>query len=115
MLKFYCMGYYNWNVDSGLPGQYFRNEIGVGFLIEPPLKSSPNNKMLLLSKRGAIYLLKSAQKSWSRYFGEALEFEVVVPQLRTFHMDLHPPTHAQLNILMDFYLGYDVFECHANF
>ena len=29
-------------------------------------------------------------------FREALEFEATVPQLCTFHMDLHPPTHTQL-------------------
>ena len=33
-------------------------------------------------------------------FGKALQFEVVVPQLHTFHMDLHPPTHVQLKIPM---------------
>ena len=26
-------------------------------------------------------------------FCEALQFELVVPQHRTFHMDLNPPTH----------------------
>ena len=31
-------------------------------------------------------------------FGEALYFEVAVPQLCTFHMDLHPPTNVQLKI-----------------
>ena len=33
-------------------------------------------------------------------FGEAVQFEVARPQLSTFHMDLHPPTHVQLNILV---------------
>jgi hypothetical protein len=33
-------------------------------------------------------------------FGEASQFEVVVPQLHTFHMNLHPPTHVQLKIPM---------------
>ena len=31
-------------------------------------------------------------------FGEALQFETVVLQLCTFHMDLHPTTHVQLKI-----------------
>ena len=35
----------------------------VNFLIESPLKSSPNDKMLLSFKRGAIYLLKATYKS----------------------------------------------------
>ena len=47
------------NVSSGLEGQRFRNEIGVGFLIEPELKSSPNDETLPSFKGGAIHLLKS--------------------------------------------------------
>ena len=39
------------------------NKSRVGFLIEFALKSSVNDKMLPSSKRGAIYLLKSAHKS----------------------------------------------------
>ena len=31
-------------------------------------------------------------------FLKALQFEATVQQLRTFHMDLHPPTHVQLKI-----------------
>jgi hypothetical protein len=31
-------------------------------------------------------------------FWEALQFEAALPQLRTFHMDLHPPTYVQQNI-----------------
>ena len=34
------------NVTCGLEGQQFREEFKVGFFIKPPLKSSPNNKML---------------------------------------------------------------------
>jgi hypothetical protein len=30
--------------------------------------------------------------------GEALRFEAMVPQLRTFHMDLHSPTRVELKI-----------------
>ena len=48
-----------------------------------------------------MYLLKSAHHSWIHYFvifWEALQFEPLVPQLRTFHMDVHPPTHVQLKI-----------------
>ena len=33
-------------------------------------------------------------------FREALQFEATVSQLHTFQMDLHPPTHIQLNIPM---------------
>ena len=31
-------------------------------------------------------------------FGEVLQYEVAVLQMRIFHMDLHPPTHVQLKI-----------------
>ena len=59
-------------------------------------------KMLPLFKRGVIYLLKSAHTSSIRFFygflGKLCKFEVAVPQLRTFHMDLHPPTHVQLRL-----------------
>ena len=51
------------NVNSGLEGQHFKNQIEVGFPIEPPLKSSPNDKMLSSFNRGAIYLLKSNHTS----------------------------------------------------
>ena len=57
--------------------------------------------MLHSLQKGAIYLLKSTHKSWNRYFViflKALQFEVAVPQLHTFHIDLHPPTHFQLEI-----------------
>ena len=40
-----------------------RDVIRVGYLIEPPLKSCPSDKILLSFQRGAIYLLKSAHKS----------------------------------------------------
>jgi hypothetical protein len=33
-------------------------------------------------------------------FWEAVQFEAVVPQLRSFHMDLHPPTHVELKLPM---------------
>ena len=36
-------------------------------------------------------------------------------QVRTFQVDLHPPTHVQLKILKGRCLGYVVFDCHANF
>ena len=32
--------------------------------------------------------------------GGVLQFGTMVPQLRTFHMDLRPPTHALLKISM---------------
>ena len=44
-------------------------------------------------KRGAIYLLISTYKPKNLYFvifWEALQFQAAMPQLRTFHMDLHP-------------------------
>ena len=37
-----------------LGGNILEINPGVGFLIEPPLKSSPNDKMLPSIKRGAI-------------------------------------------------------------
>ena len=57
--------------------------------------------MLPSFKTGATYLLKLAHNSWNHYFvifWEALQFEATVPQLRTYHMDLHPPAHVQLKI-----------------
>ena len=72
-------------------------------MIESLLISSPTDKMLPSFKREATYLLKSAHKSWNHYFvifWEVLQFEAVVPHQRTFHMDLHPPTHVQLKIPM---------------
>ena len=44
MLELCYIGDYNRIVDSGLEGQQFRNEIRVGFFIEPPLKSSPEER-----------------------------------------------------------------------
>ena len=54
----------------------------------------------LVQKRGSI---PTHTNPWilNHYFvilGEALQFEAVVPQPRTFHMDLHPPTHVELKI-----------------
>ena len=41
---------------------------------------------------------------------EALEIEATMPQLCTFHMDLHPPTHVQLKESNDGCLGYAMFD-----
>ena len=63
-------------------GSSLEIKIGVGFMMKPPLKSSPNDKMLPSFKRGTTYLLKPTHKSWNHYFvilWEALQFEVVVP------------------------------------
>ena len=89
-----------------LRGNNLEIKEGLGFffkyiIIKPPVKSSPNDKILSLFKRGAIYILNSTHKSLNHYFviiWEALQFEAAVPQLRTFHIDLHPPTHVQLKI-----------------
>ena len=43
-------------------GNVLEIKLRVGFLIEPPLKSSPNDNYLLSFKRGAINLLKSTHK-----------------------------------------------------
>ena len=74
--------------------------------------------MLPSFKRGAIYLLKSAHKSWDHYFenfGEALQFEAMMPQSRAFHMYLHPPSTCPTINSNGKSLGYVAFECHANF
>ena len=78
-------------------------EIKLGLVFWSSLHS--NNlrikRMLLPFKRGVVYSLKIAHNSWSHYFViflGALQFEATVPKLRTFHMDLHPPTHVKLNI-----------------
>ena len=56
------------------------------------------------SKEGQyIYVFNSTHKSLNHYFvnlGEALQFEAVVPQWRTFHIDSYPPTHVQLKTPM---------------
>jgi hypothetical protein len=68
-LKFSYVAYYNRNVNSGFGGQHFRNEMGVALLIEPPLKSSPNDKMLPLFKRGgALCLLIQLTNLETYYF-----------------------------------------------
>ena len=52
----------------------------------------------LTQERGNIPTQISSQilKTLFYDFWEALQFEVVVPQLHTFRMDVHPPTHVQL-------------------
>lgn len=84
-------------------------------MIKTPLKSFPNDKTLSSFR---IHLLKSPHESWNHYFvlfWETLQFEIAVPRVCTFHMDLHPPTHVQLEIYSGTCLGYVVFECHATF
>ena len=100
-LKFCYVGCYNRNINSDLEGQQFRYSTAIDFLSEPPLKSSPNVKKWLPSfKRGATYLLRPTHKPWSHYFvnflWEALQFEATMPQLCTFHVDLHPQARIQL-------------------
>ena len=46
---------------------------------------------------------------------EALQFEAVMPQLPTFDMVIHPPTHVQLNIPTVDILEYATFEYHVDF
>jgi hypothetical protein len=67
MLKLCCVGDNNKNVNSGLKGQQFINLIRVGFLFLPPLKSSPNDKMLPSFNRGAIYLLNFSHTTLNHY------------------------------------------------
>lgn len=91
------------NVNSGTKGQQFRNSFGPSFLIEPLLKSSPNDKMLTSFKRGAIFLLKInlqiSKPMLCDFFKKSLQFEKAVPQLHIFHMDIHPLTHVKLKLL----------------
>ena len=62
MLKIGFVAKINRNVSSGLEGQQCRNEIGVGFLINPSLKLSPNEKnATLVPKRGNIQYTYSNQ------------------------------------------------------
>ena len=103
MLKICYVAKINRNVNSGLEGQQCRNEIGVGFLINPSLKLSPNEKMLPSFKREAIYNIPTQISSqvlkplFCDFLG-SFAIEAVVPQLCTFNMDVHPPTHVQLKI-----------------
>ena len=103
MLKICYVAKINRNVNSGLEGQQCRNEIGVGFLINPSLKLSPNEKnVTLIQKRGNIQYTYSNQltslETIILYFLGSFAIEAVVPQLCTFNMDVHPPTHVQLKI-----------------
>lgn len=51
-LKFYYVGDYDRNFNSGPEGQRFRNQIWVGFFfIKPQLKSFPNEEMLSCFKK----------------------------------------------------------------
>ena len=64
-------------------------------IIERPLKSFPNGKMLPFVQNGQYTYsnqLTNLKPHYFAIFWEALQFEVVVPQLHTFQMDLHPPT-----------------------
>ena len=119
MLKFSYVGDYNKDVNSGLQGQQFRNLIGVCFLIEPPFKSSPNDRMLPSFRRGAIYLLESIHGSWNRYFyfyfWEALGFEATLPQLCTFPHGFTRTNTCPIETSNGICLGCDVCECHAKF
>ena len=49
--------------ENDCEGQQFKTNIGVGFLIEFPLKSTPNDKDVILIQKRAIYLLMSTHKS----------------------------------------------------
>ena len=109
---------YNRNVNSGLEGQHFRNYIGVGIFITTPLKSSPNDKMLPSFKEGAIYLLKLAHKSWKPLFCDFLgSFAIWGDDASVAHLPHgFTPTNTCPTINSNnTCLGYDVFECHANF
>ena len=51
-----------------------------------------------------IHLLISIHKFWNHCFviyGEALQFEAAVPQLHTFHMDLHPSIKKSSGYCLD--------------
>jgi hypothetical protein len=120
MLRFYYVGDNNRDVNCGLEGKQFRSWIGVGFLIKPPLDSNHFQMTTCYphSKEGEIHIFKPTHKSWNRYsksFGEALQCDVAVAQLHTFHMDLQPPAHVQLKNSNGRCLEYATFECHANF
>ena len=99
MLKCYYVGDYNRNVNGGLEEQQLRNEIGVDFFYQTSTQMiSKWQNITLVQKRVNIPTQINSQ-SWHRYFvifWEALQLGAVMPQLRTFHMDLHPPTHVQL-------------------
>ena len=50
-LKLCFVGDHIRDFNNGLVGQHFRNEIGLGFLIEPALKSSPNGQNVTLVQK----------------------------------------------------------------
>ena len=54
----------------------------------------------LIQKKGNIPTQTNSQVLKPLFFNfwEALQFEAVVPQLCTFHMDLHPQAHVQLKV-----------------
>ena len=99
-------------------GNNLRIKLGLVVFIKPPLKSSPNDKMLPSFERGAIYPLKLAHKSWNHYFvsfWEFLQFEATVPQLHTFHMDSRPPSTCPTKYSNIRSLRNVAFECWAKF
>ena len=84
-----------------LRGNNLEIQLGVGCFNEPSLKSSPNESFIFIQKRGSIpnsNQLTNLETIILFIFGEALQFEAAMPQLRTYHMDLHPSTHVQLGI-----------------
>ena len=98
-----------------LKGQKFKTSIGVGILIKPPLKSSPNDKMLPSFKRWAIYLLKPTHKSWNYYVLGS--FAIWGNNATTMHLPhgFTPTNTCPTKNSNGRCLGYAMFECHANF
>ena len=70
------------------------------FLSNLNLNHLQMENVTLIQKRGNIPTQINSHnlKPLFSHFGETLQFEVVVPQLHTFHLNLHPPTHVQLEI-----------------
>ena len=86
--------------------------MGVGFFINPPLKSSPIDKMSPLFKRGAVYLLKSTHKYFV-VFGKLCNSRqwchIYAPSIWITPTKACPTKNS-----IDRCLGYVAFECHAN-
>ena len=109
--------YVKWEIIIGMSTVVSRSnnlefKLGLVCWLKLHLNHLQTTKCYPRSKEGQY-----TQISWNHYFvifWEALQFEVAVPQLCTFLIDLHPPT-CRTTKSNGRCLGYGAFDYHANF
>ena len=109
MLRLYYVGDYTRNV-SGLKGQ----NIGLVFLTEHPLKSSPKWQNVSLSHKRGNYTCSNQLTNLEIIFGKFLGSFAIWGNDATLARLPHgrqPPTHFQFKKSHDRYLGYVVLPC----